>query len=203
VPFTLEDSWTKHARGVEHLHALVAECDAYLGGAPAFSAEWFHEAEADTVGVQFRPEPPPSLRLGAIVGDIAHNLRSALDVAAWQLALAKDEEAARRQPYEIAFPLAETPERFRSHKVLPFVSDQALQVIERLQPYQPSMEALGSLRALSNSDKHRIATFSFMGINAETTGEAGVTRFSSPHVLFGSEQGRVGITGLYAMASAV
>jgi hypothetical protein len=65
------------------------------------------------------------------------------------------------------------------------------------------MDALGWLRALSNSDKHRIATFSFMEINAETTGEAGVMRFSSPHVLFGSEQGRIGIAGLYAIASAV
>lgn len=110
--FTLEDSWTKHARGVEHLDALWAECEAYLSGGPAFSAEHFHDAATGTVGVQFHAEPPPPPRLGAIVGDIAHNLRSALDVAAWQLALANDEASARQQPNLVQFPLASTVEGF-------------------------------------------------------------------------------------------
>lgn len=206
MSFTLEDSWTKHARGVEHLNALWAECEAYLDSGPAFSAEHFHDAETDAIGVQFHAEPPPPPRLGAIVGDIAHNLRSALDVAAWQLALANDEAAARQQPNLVQFPLASTAQGFaagRVERTLSFFGDAARIVIERLQPYQPSWEALGWLRELSNSDKHRIATFSFTGINVETTSEPGVIRFSRPHLLFGTDTGHIGTTGLYAIASTV
>jgi hypothetical protein len=206
MSFTLEDSWTKHARGLEHLTALCAECEAYLDSGPAFSAEHFHDAETNTVGVQFHVEPTPPPRLGAIVGDVAHNLRSALDVAAWQLALANDEAAARRQPNLVQFPLASTADGFTDRRVqrtLSFFSDAARSAIERLQPYQPSWEALGWLREVSNSDKHRIATFSFAGINAERASEVGVMRFSRPHLRFGTDTGQIGITGLYAIASAV
>jgi hypothetical protein len=182
---------------------LTSECDECFRAA-VVSGVTEPDAETGHVSIGFEIEPSPPSRLGAIVGDIAHNLRSSLDVAAWQLALAKDETAARRQPYKIDFPLAETAERFRKHKLRDFVSDRAWLLIERLQPYQPSMEALGWLRHLSNSDKHRIATFSFAGMTMNPAGQqVGVSSFSSPHLLFGADGGHIGVTGLHAIASAV
>ncbi len=181
--FTLEDSWSKLARGIEHLETLARECDEYLRAGPAFTAKVLYDPEAGTLEPQFSANPPPPRRIGTIVGDVAHNLRSALDVAAWQLAIARDEDAARKRRHLITFPLAERPARFEDHRALPFFTESARLVIERLQPYQTSMEALGWLRDLSNSDKHRIATYSFTGLNAAPTGVVGVTVFSRPHVL--------------------
>jgi hypothetical protein len=43
-------------------------------------------------------------------------------------------------------------------------SESARIMIERLQPYHASMDALGWLRDLSNADKHRVATLSFTGL---------------------------------------
>jgi len=103
----------------------------------------------------------------------------------------------------VTFPLAERPDRFEDHRALPFFSESARCVVERLQPYQTSMEALGWLRDLSNSDKHRIATYSFTGLDATPTEELGVTRFSRPHMLFGTDEGRIGLTGLQAIVVAV
>jgi hypothetical protein len=202
VPFTLEDPWTKHARGIEHLETLARECDEYLGGV-AFSAETVRDAQTGSTSIQFYGEPPPPRRLGTIVGDVVHNLRSALDVAAWQLGLVRDEDAARKQRHLVTFPLAERPARFKNHRALPFFTESARLVVERLQPYQTSMEALGWLRDLSNSDKHRIATYSFTGLNAASTSDVGATVFSRPRMLFGTDEGQIGLTGLQAIVATV
>jgi hypothetical protein len=157
MPLTLDDSWTKLARGKEHLETLARECDGYLCAGPTFAAEVFYDPEAEAVEPEFRADPMPPPRMGAIVGDIAHNLRSALDVAARQLAVANDEDAARERRHLVTFPLTSSPEAFARSRPLAFFSESARRVIERLQPYQVSMEALGWLRDLSNADKHRVA----------------------------------------------
>src|ERR1035438_395474 len=149
MPFTLEDSWTKLARGKEHLETLARECDEYLEAGPAFTAEVLYDPEAGTLEPQFSANPPPPRRIGTIVGDVAHNLRSALDVAAWQLAIATDQAAALKQRNLVTFPLTRTPKDFSKHRALPLFSESARDVIERLQPYRNSMEALGWLRDLS------------------------------------------------------
>jgi len=97
----LDDSWTKLARGKEHLDTLALECEEYLLAGPVFTAEVFYDPEAGTVEPEFRADPTPPPRIGAIVGDVAHNLRSALDVAAWQLAIANDEDAARAEQFNV------------------------------------------------------------------------------------------------------
>jgi hypothetical protein len=200
MPATLEDSWTKHARGTEHLGALVRECDEYLRAMVA-SAEMIRDQETGEMEVRLRGDPPP--RLGAIVGDVAHNLRSALDVAAWQLAIANDEVAARRRSNAVQFPLTRTAEIFKDHSAVTFFSDSTREVIESLQPYRLNMEALGWLRDISNSDKHRIATFSFTGMTTDSASEAGVQAFSNLHVRFGTEEGHLGLMGLHAIGVTV
>lgn len=201
--FTLEDSWTKLARGKERLATLATECDEYLSAGPAFTANVFYDLEAGAVEPSFSANPPPPPRIGTMVGDVVHNLRSALDVSAWQLAIANDEAAARKQRNLVTFSLTRTPEEFSKHRALPLFGESAHDVIERLQPYRNSMQALGWLRDLSNSDKHRIATFSFAGLAESPTGEVGVRRFSNLHMRFGTDEGHIGLTGIQAIVVAV
>ncbi len=203
MPFTLEDSWTKLARGKEHLETLARECDEYLSAGPAFTANVVYDPESGTIEHQFSPNPPPPRRIGTIVGDVAHNLRSALDVAAWQLAIANDEAAALKERNLVTFPVVDSPERFGTNRRLRFFSESARAVIERLQPYQTSMEALGWLRELSNADKHRVATFSVTGFTEAPTRELGVRGFSNLHIRFGTDVGHVGLLGIQAIAVTV
>jgi hypothetical protein len=199
---SLADSWTKHARALEHLASLVGVCDTFLDTA-VFSAEVKPGPEPGTVEPEFYAEPPPPARLGAIVGDVAHNLRSALDVAAWHLALVNDAAAARRRPNAVSFPITDDPDGFHGHRALPFFNETARRAAEGLQPYHHSNEALGWLRDTSNSDKHRIATYSFTGLTPSPIREVGIRGYSHPQILFGTDEGRIGITGLAAIASAV
>jgi hypothetical protein len=203
MTLTLDDSWTKFARGKEHLETPALECEGYLRAGPVFTAEVFYDPEASTVEPKFRADPMPPPRIGAIVGDVAHNLRSALDVAAWQLAIANDEDAAREQRHLVTFPLTRGSEDFRKSRALAFFSEPARLVIELLQPYQASMEALGWLRDLSNADKHRVSTFSFTGLTESPVAEAGVRAFSSLHVRFGTDEGHIGLIGLQAVVVSV
>jgi hypothetical protein len=89
------------------------------------------------------------------------------------------------------------------NSALAFFSESARVVIERLQPYQASMEALGWLRDLSNADKHRLATFSFTGLTESPAGEVGVRKFSNLHVRFGTDEGHLGLMAIQAIAVSV
>jgi hypothetical protein len=165
---TLDDSWTKlrSRKGAPcRAAALSQSCGDYLDTEPEITVEMYNDPDTGSVETRFLGEPSPPTRIGAIVGDVVHNLRSALDVAGWQLAIANDEAAARKGRNQVSFPLTGCAEEFkRPHRALKFFSEPAREVIERLQPYQPSMEALGWLRDLFNADKHRVATFRSRGL---------------------------------------
>jgi hypothetical protein len=201
---TLADSWTKLARGKEDLAALSEACGGYLDTGPEITVEVYNDPDTGSVKTRFLGEPSPPTRIGAIVGDVVHNLRSALDVAAWQLAIANDEAGVLKERNQVAFPLTRCAEEFKKpHRALKFFSESGREVIERLQPYQSSMEALGWLRDLSNADKHRVATFSFTGLAVEPVSEVGVRRFSALHLRFGSDEGHLGFMGIQAIFATV
>jgi hypothetical protein len=101
-----------------------------------------------------------TLEIGVIAGEIVHNLRSALDHLAWQLAL-----LTTPTPYALtAFPIALTPGEFGSKKGQAMIGDIGSKhraLIETFQPYNGTQQAwtplaLGDLRVLSNTDKHRV-----------------------------------------------
>jgi hypothetical protein len=197
---TLDDSWTKLARGREHLAALSQACGEYLDTGPEITVEGYNDPDTGSVETRFIGEPSPPTRIGAIVGDVVNNLRSALDVAAWQLAIANDAAAARKERNRVSFPLTDCAEEFKKpHRALKFFSEPGREVIERLQPYQPSMAALGSLRALSNADKHRLATFSFTGLALQPVPKVGLKKFPALHLLFGTDEGHLGFMGIQAI----
>jgi hypothetical protein len=98
--------------------------------------------------------------VGVIAGEVVHNLRSALDHVAWQLAL-----LTTPTPYDLtAFPIALTPGEFGSKRGQAMIGDIAPKhraLIESFQPYNGTQQAwtplaLRDLRVLSNTDKHRV-----------------------------------------------
>jgi hypothetical protein len=96
---------------------------------------------------------PASMRVPILVGEICYNLRGALDYLIFELA----ERDAGVPQKNTQFPIVDTPEKFRSEGLprLKGVNDTHVLMIERLQPYHDGCDWAGSLREISNPDKHR------------------------------------------------
>jgi hypothetical protein len=169
----MRDAWIKHNRALRHINELNAECAKFLNGDPRpYLITVDYETDASCHVARFVEVKAPGPEVGAIVGDIAHNLRSALDVTAWQLAIEHDRKAAKANRRRITYPLTSDERAFMRHDLLPYISDRALAVIESLQPYERGdrdhLQALGWLSKVSNADKHRIATGTFASVGFGT-----------------------------------
>jgi len=92
------------------------------------------------------------MRVPILVGEVCHNLRSALDYLVFELAR-YDAGAPQKNTQ---FPVAKTPKIFRSERAkhLKGVDDRHVGMIERLQPYN-GCDWTRALREISNRDKHR------------------------------------------------
>lgn len=111
--------------------------------------------------------------MGLMVGDVVHNARSALDQAAWLLACRSNPVEELWKPgtaRRVSFPVTRDPGRFKTHSVIPFLHEDAIAVLERLQPYQGGNipDCLGHLDTLWNIDKHRV--IHSLNVNVDTSG---------------------------------
>jgi hypothetical protein len=104
----------------------------------------------------------PTAYLSVIIGEVVHDMRSALDHLAWQLAL-----LTTPTPYDLTqFPIALTPGEFgrkRGQEMIQDLLPKHRALIETFQPYHRvdrsdafGPPALRDLRFLSNTDKHRL-----------------------------------------------
>lgn len=126
----------KLARAIENLEALEAGCETYLEAKP-YVVTCDYETDVGCYVARLAIRKAPPLRLGAILGDVIHNLRSALDQVTWLL-------AGREKPFEellkvrecIYFPITSSPKAFSDHRVMPYIGNDAKALLELLQPYQ-------------------------------------------------------------------
>lgn len=100
-------------------------------------------------------DPIPS-RWSCVAGDAIHNLRSALDHVAWQLALLDSDG----DPYRYtSWPITSSPERFelRAVDVLRDLEGDHVAFVRERQPWvAEEFKALEWLGRLDNLDKHRL-----------------------------------------------
>jgi hypothetical protein len=113
------------------------------------------DAEASQWVVYAKLDRELPAEVGTVVGDIAHNLRSALDGLVWQLARLQTEEPGRTQ-----FPIFRDSDAFArdGRRMIKDLADEHAAFIERLQPYHRDdiyTDPLFILNRLSNVDKHR------------------------------------------------
>ena len=163
----LDGVWAKLERADDHLNVLGMKWQEFLGSDPCpygFPVEEDAEGLRYTIRVKVHAEPPPLL--SAVVGDILHNYRSALDQLAWQLVIA----AGGKPSGNTAFPICDTESDWRrkteyrrraNDRAGPLSGippgSEIWAFIEDAQPYKrgPTAEHLSTLRLLSNRDKHR------------------------------------------------
>ncbi len=155
-------------RALQHLETLDAEIQGWLETEPYSVVDQFEPQQGmNVVRAQITSQPPSEW--GALVGDVVHNLRSALDHLAYALAESYTgaplpDDIARSSEFPIFDSAADFSERKRNgrptarsglHKIRG-VDPSVQAIIEGLQPYHGGDHArLAVLRDLSNRDKHR------------------------------------------------
>ncbi len=160
----LDGVWAKIARAGQHIITLerVVEthCEKHLLDLVV------RQAEDGSFVVFLHPTLKPPIHFAAVLGDIASNLRSALDQLAWQLALrelgdeclASDPALARR----VSFPIQHTEVAWEANRasIRALYGDEPTAVVESLQPFTNEglrlANPLAVLQAMTNTDKHRV-----------------------------------------------
>jgi hypothetical protein len=149
----------KIQRASEHLGDLYAR-HRYFGTPHPYGIYTERDEEAKVVRYRFHlyKTIPPEWSL--IIGDLLHNLRSALDLIAWQLV-----EANGNRPDEhTKFPIGESEKAWESGesgaKILQrkghAIGDEPMAVLRTLKPYKGGDDALYALHRLNIEDKHHL-----------------------------------------------
>src|SRR5262249_7530522 len=129
-----------------------------LNGRPYVPAINFNsQTKVVTVSVQTRDVPP--LLWGIRIGEIVHNLRSALDHIVWELVILN--KGAQPSTKKNQFAIFLTQDGFNDRGIKTFlhdVSTDAIAIIEDEQPHRTGEgidSPLWHLKELSDVDKHR------------------------------------------------
>lgn len=126
-------------------------------------------------------EDPKNPEWGLVLGDMVHNLRSALDHLVWQLVILNGEKPRRQNQFPIVGTKAEYWEVQANHtessrdRMLSRVSDPHRAFIDVVQPFNGRQDApegtktaLSLLSSISNTDKHRVVHAGFALIEEPT-----------------------------------
>lgn len=157
---SLKGPRAKLDRANEHLRLLDSETAAFYEGTAAEGKPYVVESEFRPDSSEYvfyvNPKREPPLRLGILLGDFAHNLRSALDHLVCQLALLNGPTDCSTTQFPICF----TESRFKevAGNWLKGVAPRHRAAIKRAQPYEcgePEKHALAILDWVDRIDKHR------------------------------------------------
>ena len=102
--------------------------------------------------IRARVHAQPPLRLSVIVSDAVSNLRSSLELLAWQLVLVNG-----KKPKGIFFPINDDRQEFETKALrkVKAMRTKAIAIIKTLKPYKGGNDGLWRLHELSNITKHR------------------------------------------------
>ncbi|MGH2635314.1 MAG: hypothetical protein ACRDHU_04115 [Actinomycetota bacterium] len=159
---SLEGAWEKFRWAQQHFDALREAVSQQINSVTIQRDEGLEATDDPEVFflnwrvVELSDMPP---EWGLRVGDIVHNLRSAMDYIAWQLGWWNQGGT----PFgKTAFPICGNATLFNNKRwVLKSLSEEHVALIESCQPYQGGNREwpflpLADLRDLSDQDKHRV-----------------------------------------------
>ena len=156
----LDGCRAKLARAEELIEELTAALLAFLLQSRPYTSEGEFDAATSDWVVVFRVHEEPPSRWGVLIGDVVHNLRSALDHLAWQLVLLNGAEPTARTQFpiysdEVAY------RRERAQELIAGMRDEDKAAVETFQPFRQNAAEvkphhLAVLQELSNFDKHRV-----------------------------------------------
>ena len=155
VPVQFQDSWDRIASADKEHKEFLDEIDT------AVHSQYQHtirQAPDDPNATEMLILTPKELvelssRPRVLAGQVAENLRSALDYVVFHLSERNDKKLNRRTP---AFVIADDPLSFKrdSRRSLKYLKGDEKRIIEGLQPYH-GFDFLQAIRDASNRSKHR------------------------------------------------
>jgi hypothetical protein len=159
----LDGAKLKARRARVHFTALERSVSRFLDNNPyshAIVSKDELEGETKSVEVQQIIRTPVPDSWGLQIGDIATNLRAALDHIAWQLSITSGIPInSKSDRNHIIFPVLDEQNDWLFNRATKFMSQKGKQIIESFQPYKhsrPKTQLLSVLNRLVNQDKHRI-----------------------------------------------
>lgn len=163
----------KLSRAQHHLNELQREVGKlFAPDEVCTTVADFNEEGKPALRVQNIPKPDP--RIGVIIGDVAHNLRSALDHLIYQLCIPLG-ASEPMDPNEPAFPITSSSDKWRTSRWRLKQARRGTKTrVERFQPYHrrknPDTWLLWQLREISDIDKHRLLHVAPAAIDAHQIG---------------------------------
>lgn len=178
-----QSSKEKLNRADRHFQVLKGLVDAFVDEIEAkndhvftFEQEW--RPRSHCLVWSIADPQPPNIEWGLVLGDILHNLRSALDHIAWSLVTAgkrPPETLNGGEQNAVKFPICKIRSDFneaikpasqKRHPCLPGVVRSQIALIRRHQPYRAGerkahLHPLALLQQFSNDDKHRVLQLAF------------------------------------------
>jgi hypothetical protein len=160
---------SKLARAREHADTLQRETVEAIKKEPTHAVR-VSEVDPQTgwCDIALVPQGVKEPRLSVILGDVIHNLRSALDYVVTALAEASDAKLSSAHQFPIYKDAADyaarvgTPIAAKTHGPLHKIT-HSLAVIEAWQPYRrkpdPRTDPLWGIHRFSNADKHRAPSY--------------------------------------------
>jgi hypothetical protein len=168
VDHPLQDFRLKLNRANGHLQTLQGEIDAWFESHPYGVTGKYDPGPPEKYILYLRFFDPPPREWGLLIGEFAHNARSALDYLAWQLVKANNKVPTRRTQFPIVFTPWDWQGRNGAGR-LRGASERHIGMVEESQPYgRPDADGfyyvthglfehpLALLSFLSNEDKHRV-----------------------------------------------
>jgi hypothetical protein len=167
----MELPWrVKQRQADDHIRRFADACEQYVESANV-GLRYDRDPSTGTIQVRFEANVEPPMLLGAIIGDVLHNLRSALDAVAWETCQRACVPADREK--DVYFPIGTDPAAWKSlaGRQLPNVKREHLAVFRRQQPWYWDEEArahgvnltwtadrhpLARLHQLARDDRHRV-----------------------------------------------
>jgi hypothetical protein len=145
----------KLARAQEHLHAFDAECRRFFDSDP-YRALGEIEGEHGWYVFRVKVIRQPPLRIGVLLGEYVHQVRSAFDHFAFALATVR--YGQKTPPESVNFIIETSPKKFgeKSGRLKGKIPDDWFALIEALQPYGAHDDSLAILERFWNRDKHKV-----------------------------------------------
>lgn len=149
----------KLRRAEKHLNDARASIQAFLESRPYTFALEANPKPPDFIIVVQATQLAPADDTGVIIGDFAHNARSALDLLTFQLSNLPPDDSDRRS---LQFPIFDDEDRYKDHveRYLAKVKPEHIAIIEDFQPYKNhdgfDNDPLSLLHDINNVDKHRV-----------------------------------------------
>jgi hypothetical protein len=148
--------WEKVYQADRHMTSLEETLNAVYSEASA-TIRLVRDTETDDYCAVLPAVPSLPPRIGAIIGDICHNLRSALDHLAYQLVLFPRVDSGEPKTAEnaIQFPIFLKESKYNDSGISG-ADTRAKAVIRFRQPFGDPNHVLWLLHELNNRDKHRL-----------------------------------------------